>query len=374
MKSSLLQLDPLGDALLILRCPNEQRIPPAHDQESSDSGETDEATPSEIKNKQSVKSPKTWEDLESLPPYLDNGDANEIQFRVSTRHLCIVSPVFKAMIEGKYKESQPNNQGLLEIGASDWNAHALIILLDIIHGHHYQVPRKLDVEIVAHIGLLVDYYDCLEVVQIFFDRWRLGILDWTTDFWGPVVGHPASKRKSFGRNGTLLLFIAWAFRCSSAFSGLSSWAIVNTEGVIETDLPIPTQVPAKIDEKRVEFIDQLFSKLYSLQEDLVVGRVGCSLECSCRLLGYLMKQMRASHLPATKPDKPFTGWSIPGVVEIIRSIKTPTWRNSSPADLCSLETHLYSDSDNLDAQVPGLKIGDFQGLALRPWSGQYSYS
>jgi hypothetical protein len=65
--------------------------------------------------------------------------------------------VFKAMIEGKYKGSQPNNQGLLEIGASDWNAHALIILLDIIHGHHYQVPRKLDVEVVAHIGLLVDY-------------------------------------------------------------------------------------------------------------------------------------------------------------------------------------------------------------------------
>ncbi|KAM0258739.1 hypothetical protein ACHAPA_011112 [Fusarium lateritium] len=247
------------------------------------------------------------------------------------------------MIEGKYKESQPNDQGLLEIGASDWNAHALIILLDIIHGHHYQVPRKLDVEAVAHIGLLVDYYDCLEVVQIFFDRWRLGILDWTTDFWGPVVGHPASKRKSFGRNGTLLLFIAWAFRCSSAFSGLSSWAIVNTEGVIETDLPIPTQVPAKIDQKRVEFIDQLFSKLYSLQEDLVVGRVGCSLECSCRLLGYLMKQMRANNLPATKPDKPFTGWSIPGVVEIIRSIKTPTWRNSNPVDLCNLETH-FGDS------------------------------
>lgn len=87
-----------------------------------------------------------------------------------------------------------------------------------------------------------------------------------------------------------------------------------------------------------------------------------------------MKQMRSSNLPATKPDKPFTGWSIPGVVEIIRSIKTPTWRNSSPADLCSLEAHLYSDSDNLDVQVPGLKIGDFQGLALRPWSGQYSYS
>ncbi|KAM0546653.1 hypothetical protein ACHAPJ_010791 [Fusarium lateritium] len=363
MKKSLLELDPQGDALLILRCPNEQKIPSAEDQEALENDETARAgtdTSAKTQEDNLVECPATCEDLKLLRPYRSNGDPNEVQFRVSTRHLCIVSPILRAMIEGKYKESQPNSEGLLEIVASDWNAQAFMILLDVIHGHHRDVPRHPDLEIVAQIGLLVDYYDCLEIVQIFFDQWCLHIPGWITHSWGPFIGYSANTANRLGKNETLLLFIAWVFQNRSAFSGVTSWAIVNTKGVIETELPIPTQILVKIDEKRVEFIDQLFSRLYGLQEDLVVGRYGCSLECSCRLLGCLMQQMRAKDLPMTKPDKPFTGWNVPAVVEIIRSIKTPVWRTSKPVDSCKLERQLYSNSDELDAQVPGLRLTDFQ--------------
>ncbi|WKT53565.1 BTB/POZ domain [Fusarium oxysporum f. sp. vasinfectum] len=139
MKKSLLELDPQADALLILQCPNAQKITSAEDREAWDSGEASQSettTSPQTDENNSIKSPTTYEDLRSLQPYRSNGDPNMIQFQVSTRHLCIVSPVFRAMIEGRYRESQPNSQGILEIGASDWNAEAFCILLDIIHGHH----------------------------------------------------------------------------------------------------------------------------------------------------------------------------------------------------------------------------------------------
>ncbi|KAF4462259.1 hypothetical protein FALBO_10929 [Fusarium albosuccineum] len=354
MKKSLLELDSHADALLILRRPNAQPIPSSENQETPDGVESSElgANASTQKTK-STKSPTTFKDLKSVQPYHENGEPNEIQFRVSSRHLSIVSPVFKAMIEGKYKESQPNHQGLMEIGASEWNAQALLILLDVIHGHHRDVPRTLDPETIVQIGFLVDYYDCLEVVEIFFDRWCLFIKKWNAFSWA----FPEVPR--FGQDDTLLLFIAWAFR-SRVFSNLTRSAAFNSERLIETDLPIPNKILENIEEKRVELIDQLFSKLYNLQEDLVVGRVGCSLECSCRLLGYLMKEMREKELPATKPDKPFSGYSVPSVLKIINGITTPVWNSRKPVDACKLEKHLYSNPSELEAQVTGLRLEDFQ--------------
>ncbi|KAF4965146.1 hypothetical protein FSARC_7013 [Fusarium sarcochroum] len=275
MKKSLLELDAQGDALLVLRRPNERKIPSAGNQEASDDDAAQAVTNTSPKKQEnnSLRCPTTCEDLRSLRPYRSNGDPNKIQFRVSTRHLCIVSPVFKAMIEGNYKESQPNSEGLLEIGASDWDAYALMILLDIIHCHHRDVPRRLDLETIAQVGLLVDYYDCLEVVEIFYDQWNIFIDDWNAVRWPHFIGYPASNAKRLSDDETVLLFIAWAFRSRWVFTGLTSWTITNTKGLVETDWPIPSQVFAKIDEKRVDFIDQLFSRLYGLQEDLVTSRL-----------------------------------------------------------------------------------------------------
>ncbi|KAH7194984.1 hypothetical protein DER44DRAFT_752781 [Fusarium oxysporum] len=210
MKKSLLELDPQADALLILQCPNAQKITSAEDREAWDSGEASQSettTPPQTDENNSIKSPTTYEDLRSLQPYLNNGDPNMIQFQVSTRHLCIVSPVFRAMIEGRYRESQPNSQGILEIGASDWNAEAFLILLDIIHGHHREVPRQLNLEIIAQVRLLVNYYDCLEIVQMFFDSWCSRIDDWAT-YSGPFEPPPANKAENCGSREIILLFIA----------------------------------------------------------------------------------------------------------------------------------------------------------------------
>ncbi|KAF4451700.1 hypothetical protein F53441_5379 [Fusarium austroafricanum] len=371
MKKSLLELDSQADALLILQRPNLQKVRAEADQDASDDDEsvkTRMGTP-RTQDSNSTRSPITLEEITSLQPYLDNGDSNQIEFRISAKHLAIASPVFRGMIQGKFQESQPNRDGLLEIKASDWNAHALLILLDIIHGHHREVPGRLDLETIAQIGLLVDYYDCLEITEIFFDRWSTHIPRWIANYRRSLSGMRLPTPADFGENETLLLFIAWVFQGSSTFWTLTMSAVNNANGFIKTELPIPNQVLKRIDEKRVELLDRIFSRLYKLQEDLVVGRVGCSLECSCRLLGYLMKQMREHDLPMIKPEKPFSGYSVTFVIAILRRIKTPIWRNNKNIDNCKLEKSLslepergglYIEEDEWDSFAPGLKLEDFQ--------------
>ncbi|SPJ90332.1 uncharacterized protein FTOL_13213 [Fusarium torulosum] len=242
MKKSPLELDPEADALLILQRPNLQQVHAVKEQDVQHKKEKAEPTTTASPLTKGKKKSKTLTDLDkitSLQPYQENGDPNEIEFRVSTKHLCIASPVFSKMIRGNFQESQPNDKGFLEIKATDWNTRALLILLDIIHGHHRQVPRKLDLDTVAQIGLLVDYYDCLEIVQVFFDHWYAHLHDWWKYSW---LNFDKSPLTSFGEAESLLLFIALTFRSSVVFKNLTISAILTTSDLIETHLPIPSQI------------------------------------------------------------------------------------------------------------------------------------
>ncbi|KAF5637139.1 hypothetical protein F52700_4876 [Fusarium sp. NRRL 52700] len=359
MKKSLLELDPDADALLILQSPNLQQVHPVKEvdlQDAKDKAETkpSASTPAKVKKKK-----KTLTDLkkiESLQPYREDGSPNELEFRVSTKHLCMASPVFRKMIKGNFQESQPNENGLFEIRTSDWNSQALLVLLDIIHGHHRQVPQDLDLDTIAQIGLLVDYYDCLEVVEIFFDRWEAHISSWWKYSW---TCFDKSSVDPFGESQLLMLFIALTFRSQVVFKNLTISAILTTSGHIETHLPIPSQILDKIDQGRIGLLDQMFTQLYNLQEDLFVGRVGCSLECSCRLLGYLMKQMRDQALPMSKPEQPFLGFSVTLVADFIRGIKTPSWYSKKQTvDSCKLEKSLSFGEKELEISTEGLNLDE----------------
>ncbi|EWZ36497.1 uncharacterized protein FOBCDRAFT_260401 [Fusarium oxysporum Fo47] len=362
MKKALLELDPQADALLILQCPNLQQIHEPIEQEISAEKKAVEISSSQKQQADAMGPPATKDEMASLQPYLQDGHPNHIEFRVSAKHLCLASPVFRKMIQGEYQESKPNNKGMLEIKASDWNAEAFLTVLDIIHSHHDSVPGNLPMDAIAQVGVIVDYYDCREVVQIFFESWRQSITNFSGYSLWPFHENVIDDVGYFGHDETIVLFLARTFAHTPCFKGLTRSAILKTFGLIETCLPIPAQILEKINHMRCELIDELFSQLYSLQEDLVVGRVGCTLECSCRLLGYLMKQMRERNLPMEKPSEPFPGYSVVSVVKLIRGIKTPNWRTHKSLDPCKLEKSLglYQNGKDLGIAVPGLDLEDFR--------------
>ncbi|KAM0543959.1 hypothetical protein ACHAPJ_012054 [Fusarium lateritium] len=111
------------------------------------------------------------EDLRNMPPSTNDAKTIEVRFRVSSAHLCLASPVFRAMLDGPFSEGIRNKQGLYEIKAFDWGAEALLILLDIIHGHHRSTPKTVELFLLLDIAALVDYYQCHEIVEPFAEMW-----------------------------------------------------------------------------------------------------------------------------------------------------------------------------------------------------------
>jgi hypothetical protein len=95
----------------------------------------------------------------------------EVRFRVSLKHLKLGSPAFRAMLDGPWIEGASSNGPRRLISASDWDKDALLILFNIIHGHHGEVPKSLELETLCKFATIIDYYKCYEIVEIFADRW-----------------------------------------------------------------------------------------------------------------------------------------------------------------------------------------------------------
>ncbi|KAF5532869.1 hypothetical protein FNAPI_12825 [Fusarium napiforme] len=376
MKASLLELDPQADALLILQKPNSHSYQLSIDKRAS-AGSIDwvgypiylEQDDDESAGRSDVN-----DEMRSLQTCLENGDPNQVIFRVSAKHLCIASPVFRRMIQGQFKESERNEQGLFEIKTSEWDAEALLIILDIIHCHHSSVPKRPSLEVIAQIGMIADYYDCLEVVKTFFQNWHSSMKIWENYSIRPsgsagvlalldprACGLPPLPRsvKPFDDEAMIGLFMAWIVQDHARFKDLAVSAAVSTDALVETTLPIPTGIFEAINNQRYQIIDNLISKIYDLKDDLEAGRVGCCPLCSWRLRQVFMSKMDTLNLPMAMPERTF--WYFDNVTSIVRIIdylgyKYPFWgcgcEIRSPYNL-----RLYTQ--DLSKLVSGLDLNDF---------------
>jgi hypothetical protein len=100
-------------------------------------------------------------------------DKDEIHYLVSSRHLVLVSPVFRSMLSGQNWNEGVQNEldGLYHVNAEDWDAEALLILLDVLHHRNRRVPRTVSLEMLTKLVVLVDYYECPEALESFTGRW-----------------------------------------------------------------------------------------------------------------------------------------------------------------------------------------------------------
>ncbi|KAH8751607.1 hypothetical protein F5883DRAFT_434009, partial [Diaporthe sp. PMI_573] len=76
----------------------------------------------------------------------------------ASKHLKSASPVFKAMLDGNWKESNLTSDLYYTLYASDWDTEALQIIMDVMHSRSRRVPRSITLELLAKIAVLVDYY------------------------------------------------------------------------------------------------------------------------------------------------------------------------------------------------------------------------
>ncbi|KAK0101829.1 hypothetical protein ONS95_006978 [Cadophora gregata] len=97
----------------------------------------------------------------------------QVQMRVSSRHLTLASPTFRASLgSDAYPEGWAlRSEGHLVIPLCDEDPDAMIILLSIIHGLSSKVPRRVDLDMLSKIAIAVNHRRMHEAVGIWPDTW-----------------------------------------------------------------------------------------------------------------------------------------------------------------------------------------------------------
>ena len=92
---------------------------------------------------------------------------------VSSKHMMLVSPVFKAMLQPHaLKQGRTLNtisKVTIPLPDDDWLA--MIVILYVIHGKTTKTPRQVSLKVLRNIAILVDKYQILEVIAIHGDLW-----------------------------------------------------------------------------------------------------------------------------------------------------------------------------------------------------------
>ncbi|KAK5663986.1 hypothetical protein OQA88_198 [Cercophora sp. LCS_1] len=228
--------------------------------------------------------------------------SNPVTFLVSSRHLMLASPMLKAALTGPWKESSIED-GKQRIDSEDFNADAMLVVFNIIHGHWPSVPRDVDLELLCNIALIVDYYQLQATFDFIAPLWieRLRSTDPI-----PTV---------YGRDAVLWMFIAWVFDDNDVFEETTSTALQTSRMGVEIEgLPIPQSVSdicmpvwfeqqpvckeehvvgnsyyssahSKITQQQKQINTQIIGFCGGQVEALVDGKKGCNPACRTMELG-----------------------------------------------------------------------------------------
>lgn len=167
--------------------------------------------------------------LKSSPSSVTSGSP-EVRFRLSSRHLILASPYFRAMLTGPWAENSSRAGSMYIASASDWDDGALTILMDIIHGHSERIPSSMSLELLAKIAVLVDYYKCHKIVKSYSDTWIEGTLG----------RGETNLPQRYSRDLILCLFIACVFAQHKITEDLTRILVRKSRGPVRTlGLPFP---------------------------------------------------------------------------------------------------------------------------------------
>ncbi|KAK6716625.1 hypothetical protein SNK04_007578 [Fusarium graminearum] len=277
---------------------------------------------------------------------------DKIEFRmlVSGKHLELASPIFKTMLTGPFTEGNADSSGVHRITASDWDHRALKIVLSIMHGYHRDVPRSLDFYMLVKVAMIVNYYDCLESVEVYTDLW--------------LQHFEYDLPDTYGRDCILYLFLSWVFSKPVMFERMTQLAFRHSQKLIEVeDFPLPADILEEIDKARQSALAETFSAIYELLDDLQES-YECSFECSSMLLGVLTKELGHQGALYPRAVPPYIGFSIEDSKEMIEGFQKPIWYsdpddNSHP---CCIQDRLSGSLAELESKLPAFNLQDFQSV------------
>ncbi|WZH50046.1 uncharacterized protein QYS62_011281 [Fusarium acuminatum] len=220
-------IDPDGDTLLILQ----------HSDAPFAVCNTGELWPNALPQHQSTKSKEGEISIVSKEP-TDGGDGvssepKHTRYKLCSHILRRTCSYFARLMSRKWQEAESEKGFQWTIKATDWDDEAVTILMNILHHRTRVVPRTISLEMLTKIAVLVDYYGCLEAVELW------------AEIWMAELGSVASEY--YSRDLLLRLTVAMVFFDNKLFSTLTKYAIRSSRGPIHTlGLPIPHQIVGEL--------------------------------------------------------------------------------------------------------------------------------
>ncbi|KAL2071709.1 hypothetical protein VTL71DRAFT_12944 [Oculimacula yallundae] len=303
-----------------------------------------------------------------------SGALTTVHMRVSSRHMSLGSPTFASMLGPDYKEGRDlQAQGSVIIPLPDDDPDTLIILLNIIHGKTRLVPREVDIDLLARLAALVDYYNFHEIVELWSDFWIDKIKLEKCIRYRPEPDQPTISQADALKR----LFVSWVFQKADAFRKLSRdiehmgaedmyWEDRSDFGVDleELDkLPIPQPIIDAINVNRKVAIQ----KVLGIVRDIIQRYSGptnqCKkggFKCDATVLGSFIKYASMSGLwPA--PDDAF-GEPLTSFTEILRDIDVVTScteTEGQPKVEHGVDSFIEASLLTIEDSLCGLDIADF---------------
>lgn len=151
-------------------------------------------------------------------------DEGEVHIRVSSKHLTFSCDFFQGWLAHKHMESSANAGYKYVVSAQDWDHEALRRVMNIIHGRTRHLPREIDLEDLAKIAAIVDYYKCHRTVEFFVRTWIENLGDRLPSCYSSEL--------------LFRLFVSCVFEEKEIFRRLTRLVILVTRGAI-SDLGLP---------------------------------------------------------------------------------------------------------------------------------------
>ena len=214
--SSNLDLDPQGDVVLVLN-----------------GSSTASANPNSLSllPELGVKEPGK----DSIP---------QSRVRASSAHLRLASTVFKALLNGSFREGfQLRASGHVEVPLPDDYPDGLLVILYILHCRFDVMPKKITPNILMQVVLLADKYDVVKILTPFAQTWL-----------ADVRSHIPKAR---GSENLYWITIFKVLRFADNFKKFTAWELAKcTERLSAVGLPI-----AKVLGKALSYLSDLLREL-----------------------------------------------------------------------------------------------------------------
>ncbi|PMD57216.1 uncharacterized protein K444DRAFT_632349 [Hyaloscypha bicolor E] len=387
--------DPDGDLLLILSRPpddaesedgageedtnNTPAGSPTDERIGEDAAESADTHPDTGASANSAGSPSLEVDPTPDEDEPDREPAIVVHMLVSSKHMMLASPVFKAMLQhSRFKEGQKlSATGKAEIPLPDDDPYAFTIILDIIHGRNRQVPREIDLDLLSSISKLVDKYQMVEAVESFSNGWIDAVEDLLPAGYATTEDVEDVHR---------WLGISWVFAREDEFVRMTElmergcWEGLAED--IEEVLPIPGLIVETILMKRQEALSDLYAFIEQTARRYQQSEICCprtdsaewALNCDSLLLGSLLKSA-SSYEILPVPESPYGDISFDelaaklyslNVSAICDKIRPSFQAGVEPKPAHGLHEAIEERIALLEERLSGLNIFEFKGEEKGP--------